>query len=189
MPEIGVREKISGLVKMFIFTLQSSQLSVCVGLRSTDLVMNNLFHAGNTLWKTQQTSVETLQSTDWGVSNYNFTTLWSSKRSTVSTTHPPLFFFFQKMSLSSAGVNRTDTNQAFYAVKDAAQKPAESVLQNCSTARLHHDGLPQFARVLQVYDNSSQQRRVNKWSVLLHWWGPRLHCYLDSYRVFKGRWF
>lgn len=67
----GEREKISGEVKLFIFTLQSSQLSVCVCLRSTDLVMNNLFHAGNTFCETQQSSVETLQSTDWGVLNYN----------------------------------------------------------------------------------------------------------------------
>ena len=100
MPEIGAREKISALVKMFIFTLQSSKLSVCVGLRSTDLVMNNLLHTGNTLWKTQQSSVETLQSSDCGVSNYNFTTLWSSKRSTVSTTppHPPPPFFSEDVT-------------------------------------------------------------------------------------------
>lgn len=69
---------------MFIFTLQSSQLSVCVCLRSTDLVMNNLFHAGNTFCETQQSSVESLQSTDWGVSNYNSTILWGSKRNTLT---------------------------------------------------------------------------------------------------------
>lgn len=45
--------------------------SVCVCLRSTDLVMNNLFHSENTFCETQQSSVETLQSTDWGVLNCN----------------------------------------------------------------------------------------------------------------------
>lgn len=45
--------------------------SVCVCLRSTDLVMNNLFQAGNTFCETQQSSVETLRSTDWGVLNCN----------------------------------------------------------------------------------------------------------------------
>lgn len=72
---------------MFIFTLPLSlSLSVLrVCLRSTDLVMNNLFHAGNTFCETQQPSVETLQSADWGVLNYISTTLWSCQRNAALT--------------------------------------------------------------------------------------------------------
>lgn len=157
MPEIGAREKISALVKMFIFTLQSSKLSVCVGLRSTDLVMNNLLHTGNTLWKTQQSSVETLQSSDCGVSNYNFTTLWSSKRSTVSTTppHPPPPFFFRRCHFHLLVSTARTQIKPFYVVKDTAQEPAESLLQSCSTMRLYQDVLPRFARMLQLCDKTT----------------------------------
>lgn len=93
---------------MFIFTLQSSQLSVCVCLRSTDLVMNNLFHAGNTFCETQESSVETLQSTDWGVLNYNPAILRGSLRNTHFLS--PL----RKMSLSSACLNLTHIDANLY---------------------------------------------------------------------------
>lgn len=104
---------------MFIFTLQSSQLSVCVYLRSTDLVMNNLFHAGNTFCETQQSSVETLQSTDWGVLNYNSCTLWSSNRNTALTP-PPLPHPFSKdvTFICASQPRHKDTNRAFFSISE-----------------------------------------------------------------------
>lgn len=86
--------------------------------------MNNLFHAGNTFCKTQRSSVEKRQSTDWGVLNYSCTTLGSNKRNTISLS-------FQKLSLLSARLSPDLQTQIepFYLWKEAARKPAEWVVQ------------------------------------------------------------
>lgn len=125
---------------------------MCVCLRSTDLVMNNLFHAGNTFCETQQSSVETLQSTDWGVLNYNSTTLLKQQRNTLS-----LAFSKDVTFICMSQPRHTDTNRAFLSIKETAQKPAESVLQ-CAEPHLHimTACLPQFAVCAATVRHSRQ---------------------------------
>lgn len=134
---------------MFIFTLQSSQLSVCVCLRSTDPVMNNLFHAGNTFCETQQSSVGTLQSTDWGVLNYS--SYYAVKQREKHTLTRP----FQKMSLSCARlILGTQTQiEPFYLgeEEDAAREPAESVLQRAEPHLHIRTGCHSLLCVQQLY--------------------------------------
>lgn len=123
---------------MFIFTLQSSQLSVCVCLRSTDLVMNNLFHAGNTFYETQQSSVETLQSTDWGVLNYKSTALWSSQRNTLTLLSEDVTFICMSQPQTQI--------QPFYL-------GWETCWFSSATAEPHRDGYHSLLCVQQLYGN------------------------------------
>lgn len=132
---------------MFIFTLQSSQLSVCVFKINRPCDEQPVPCWKYILWNTTVLCRNLAKHWLGSIELQLYYTVKQQEKYTF--TRPP----FQKTSLSSACLKprHADTNRAFLSVKEAAQKPAESVLQRAEPHLHIMTGYPSLLRVQQLH--------------------------------------